>query len=155
MLTYWSDVSGRLQWWMTLREHRGTVNRGGNINDCFFKTWLCTDGKRRKTKPEFWSCAAGPTLFLPVWGPRTHTLTHTRTLTHKHRFQRKPPFTMGLNQTAILQLHLRGGGAERESGLNSCKLCCVCVCMCVGVQVCVCVCAPVQFCLKTKYSFKF
>lgn len=91
-----------------------TVNRGGNINDCFFKTWLCTDGKRRKTKPEFWSCAAGPTLFLPVWGPRTHTLA--RTLTHRHRFQRKPPFTMGLNQTAILQLHLRGGEGLREGG---------------------------------------
>lgn len=47
--------------------------RNENINDCFFKTRLCTDGKRRKTKAEFWSCAAEPTLFLPVWGPNTHT----------------------------------------------------------------------------------
>lgn len=29
------------------------VIRKENINDCFFKTRLCTDGKRRKTKAEF------------------------------------------------------------------------------------------------------
>lgn len=94
--------------------------RRENINACFFKTrlGLCTNGKRRKTKPEFWSCNAGPTLFLPVWGPGTHIYMHThtcsdiRTLRETLQPEKTTPFTMGLNQTACQEHQCERGGLK-------------------------------------------
>lgn len=111
--------------------------RRENINACFFKTrlGLCTNGKRRKTKPEFWSCNAGPTLFLPVWGPGTHIYMHThtcsdiRTLRETLQPEKTTPFTMGLNQTACQEHQCERGGAKRVGSITA-MLQCVCVCVC-------------------------
>lgn len=75
MLPDWNSTSARVLFLRAVSENTRASIKKENIYDCFFKTRLCTDGKRRKTKAEFWNCAAEPTLFLPVWGPNTRTCT--------------------------------------------------------------------------------
>lgn len=77
MLPDWNNASARVLFLRAVSENARASIKKENIYDCFFKTRLCTDGKRRKTKAEFWNCAAEPTLFLPVWGPNTHARTCT------------------------------------------------------------------------------